>query len=424
MQLQSIDLTAHLMGLAVALGVGLLVGVERERSKRDEQPGVLAGIRTFALLGLMGAVASLIGEAAIYSATFFLTLIAASALSRRGSRDPGMTALVAMLLTFFIGILAMASAPLAAGLGVALALLLSHRRPLHRLSRQWLSERDVHDLLILAGAAFVILPLMPDRTIDPWTSLNPRRLWVLVVAMMAVASVGYLALRAFGARFGLALAGLASGFVSSTATVAAMGQRARENPALIAPAASAAVLSNVGTIVQLAVVLGTLAPALLARLLVPLIASGLIALAAAVVVSWRSWTTVGDVRALTGGRPFELWAVFRFVGVLAGIVLVCAVIRQYFGTASVPWLMIPAGLADVHAAAASAAQSLTSGQMHAPLASWCVALAFTANGVFKSALARITGGPAYAVRVVPCILAVLGAFALTLAATPSGPLIC
>ncbi|HVI56004.1 MAG TPA: DUF4010 domain-containing protein [Luteibacter sp.] len=415
---QVIDVSSHIVGLGVALAVGLLVGLERERSKRHEHLGALAGIRTFALLGLTGATAQLIGETGVYVAAFFLTLVAAAALVRGRGEELGMTAPLAMLMTFLIGVLAISSPPLAAGLGVALALILTHRGQLHRFSRQWLSQQELHDLLILAGAAFVILPLVPDRTIDPWASLNPRRLWALVVAVMAVASAGHVAVRAFGTRYGLSVAGLAGGFASSTATVVVMGGRVRDAPATAPAAAGAAVMSNVGTIVQLAIVIGSLSPAFLVRMSIPLIVAGGTAIVSAVLVSWRSWRTIGDVRSLGSARPFDPWEVIRFVGMLGGMVMLTAIIGQYAGARSVPWLMIPAGLADVHAAAASVAQSVAGGQLDVPLASWCVLLAFTVSTVFKSILAALKGGRAYAMRVVPCFTVVVGAFALALLLTP------
>jgi len=288
--------------------------------------------------------------------------------------------------------------------------------------RHWLSRRDIRDLLLLVGAAFVILPWLPDRNIDPWDSLNPRRLWTLVVAIMAISSGGYLALRVFGARFGLTVAGLAGGFASSTATIVAMGGRARDDPAWAPAAASAAVMSNVGTTVQLAIVIGSLAPTLLIRLSVPLTVAGTTAVVCAGLVSWRSWHALGHLRSLGKWRPFDRWSALRFVALVAGIVLVSAFIRHYAGDASVPWLVVPAALADVHAAAASVAQATASGQLGETFAAWCVLLAFATNAVFKCILAWTKGGPAYGRRVIPSIAAVVAVFAVALALTSTMPL--
>ncbi len=217
-------------------------------------------------------------------------------------------------------------------------------------------------------------------------------------------------------RIGLAVAGLAGGFASSTATVLAMGERARENPLLTATAAGAAILSNVGSLVQMAVVMGSLTPPLLDRLTVPLLAAGLTAVAGAALVGWGAHTAPA-ARTLAGSRPFRPWTVLRFVMVLAGMLLLTAIVRDRLGSDSLPWLMVPSGIADVHAAVASAAQSVASGQVDLRLASTCVLIAYASNAAFKCVLAYLRGGRRYALRVGPGTVAVLAAFAVALFAT-------
>ena len=279
-----------ILGLGVALGVGLLIGIERERAKGTGPRRAAAGVRTFMLLGLVGALAHLVGEIGTLVAGIFVTLAMLASYRRSQAADPGLTTEMAMLVTFFLGVLAMQAMPIAAGLGVVVALVLASKSTLHRFTRQVLSAQELHDLLLLTAAAFVVLPLLPDRTIDPWDAINPRKLWLLVVAVMAVSSAGYVALRAFGSRLGLALAGLAGGFVSSTATIAAMADRAKASPESSASFASAGLVSNVGTIIQLTIVLAALSPELLTHAAWPLAAAGVVAVGAAVVASWRTFS--------------------------------------------------------------------------------------------------------------------------------------
>ena len=127
---------------------------------------------------------------------------------------------------------------LAAGLGVAVAVVLSAKSRVHRFVRNVLTAQELHDALLLAAAAAIVLPLLPDRTIDPWGVLNLRKLWLLALLVMAINAGGHIALRSFGARRGLLLAGFAGGFASSTATIASMGTRAREHPELALACAS------------------------------------------------------------------------------------------------------------------------------------------------------------------------------------------
>ena len=412
-------LSDELLGLGVALGVGLLIGVERERAKGTGPRRAAAGIRTFTLLGLVGGLAHLVGDIGIAVAGGFVTLAMLASYRRSQGADPGLTTEVAMLATFFLGVLAMRAMPVAAGLGVVVALVLASKSTLHKFTRQVLSAQELHDLLLLTAAAFVVLPLLPDRTIDPWDAINPRKLWLLVVAVMAVSSAGYVALRAFGSRLGLALAGLAGGFVSSTATIAAMGDRAKASPKTSAAFASAGLVSNVGTIIQLTIVMAALSPELLGHAAAPLAASGVVAVAAAALASWRAFSSAGDGHELAGQRPFEPLRVLGFVAILAVIVLLAAIARHWLGAGSLPWVLAASGLADVHAATASAAQLVATGQVDTGQALFAVLAALTTNSLMKCVVAALRGGRDYALRVIPGIALMVVAFALAMALAPA-----
>jgi hypothetical protein len=148
------------------------------------------------------------------------------------ARDPGVTTEASLLLTLVLGGLAMREPAVASGVAVVVAILLAAPTRLHRFVSLVLTERELHDALIFAAAVVVVLPLMPNRYVGPFGAINPRVIWKIVVLMMSVSAAGYIAVRVLGARFGLPLAGLASGFASSAATVAAMGRRAKEQPEL------------------------------------------------------------------------------------------------------------------------------------------------------------------------------------------------
>lgn len=419
-RLPMLPLPDDILGLGVALGVGLLIGVERERSKGTGRRRAAAGVRTFALLGLVGGLAHLVGDIGVAVGGAFVVLAMLASYRHSRAADPGLTTEVAMLVTFFLGVLALRAMPVAAGLGVVVALVLASKSTLHRFTRQVLSAQELHDLLLLTAAAFVVLPLLPDRTIDRWDAINPRKLWLLVVAVMAVSSAGYVALRAFGSRLGLALAGLAGGFVSSTATIAAMGARARTSPQASAAFASAGLVSNVGTIIQLTIVLAALSPALLLSAAWPLAAAGVVAVGAAAVASWRAFDAPGDAgHNLAGKRPFEPLHVLGFVALLAVIVLLAAIARHWFGAGSLPWVLAASGLVDVHAASASAAQLVANGQVEADQALLALLAALSTNSAMKCVVAVFNGGRHYAWRVVPGIVLMVVAFAGAMLLAPT-----
>jgi uncharacterized membrane protein (DUF4010 family) len=249
-------LDSVIVNLAVALGIGLLIGAERERRKGKGPSRSPAGIRTFAVASLAGAVSFATGgELLLAVTTAGAIILTAVAYFRSRSNDPGLTSEIALILTVLLGGLSMRQPTLAAGVAVTLAALLASRIRLHHFVRSVLTEREVTDGLILAGATLVVLPLLPDQQIGPYGALNPRSIWIIVILVMAISAAGYILVRTLGDRFGLAIAGLASGFISSVATIGAMGTRGRTSPAVLGAAVAGAVLSTVATILQMCAVL-------------------------------------------------------------------------------------------------------------------------------------------------------------------------
>ncbi|HSX60862.1 MAG TPA: DUF4010 domain-containing protein, partial [Tahibacter sp.] len=345
----------QLFGLVAALGGGLLVGIGREREKAQAGREA-AGVRSFAVVALGGAIAMLLGPVALAVAGAAVAAMTVASYWHSAEHDPGVVTELALLVTFLLGALAQSHAQLAAALFVALAVVLESKTSLHRFTRQVLSEQELSDALLLAAAALIVLPLLPDRAIDPWQVLNPRKLWLFVVLVMSINAAGYVALRVFGAGRGLALAGLLGGFVSSAATIAGMGQRASADAHALPGCIAAALLSCIATVVQLALILFALAPALLADLAVPLIAAGLAAAAVAGWFVWRSRAADEDAPPAALGRPFALRQALLFVAIVAAALLLSTALRRWFGDGGVLAAAAAAGFADVHAAAVSLAQ--------------------------------------------------------------------
>jgi uncharacterized membrane protein (DUF4010 family) len=200
-----------IVNLAVALGVGLLIGAERERRKGEGPSRSPAGIRTFTVASLAGAISFIVGgELLLAIATAGVIILTAVAYWRGREDDPGLTTEIVLIVTVLLGGLSMQKPALAAGLAVTVAVLLALRTPLHRLVGTVLTEDELKDALIFAGATLVILPLVPDRPMGPYGALNPHSIWILVILVMAISAAGYVAVRVLGARYGLPIAGLAS----------------------------------------------------------------------------------------------------------------------------------------------------------------------------------------------------------------------
>jgi uncharacterized membrane protein (DUF4010 family) len=404
--------SAELYGYGVAFAIGLLIGIERERSKGEGPGRAAAGVRTFILVALTGAIAQRLGGVGIAVGGGFVALAALASYRRSRAEDPGLTTEVAMLVTFLLGVLAMTALPVAAGLGVVVALVLASKTSLHRFVRDTLTEQELHDALLLVAAAVVVLPLLPDRAIDPWQALNPHTLWLLVVLVMAINAAGYVALRLLGAGAGLALAGFIGGFVSSTATIAAMGDRARASPQWIAQCASAALCSNIPTILMLGVVVGALSPPLLVSLMWPLILAGLAAMLSAWLVHARNASTVVEHRAVAPGRPFEPRHALIFAAIVSAILLLSAGVHRWLGDTGV-WIAAGvSGLADLHAASASVAQMTANGTIAVADAGWPVFIALIANSLSKLLMAWLRGGRGFFLRLLPGVVLIVVAFAV------------
>src|SRR5450756_742946 len=183
-------------------------------------------------------------------ATSGVIVLVAVAYWRGHENDPGLTTEVALTVAVLLGGLSMQRPGLAGGLGVVVVVLLAAKSRLHQFVGSILTEDELQDALIFAGATLVVLPLVPDRPMGPYGALNPHSIWLLVILVMAISAAGYIAVRLLGTRSGLPIAGLASGFISSTATLGAMGTRAEKSADALAAAVAGAVLSTVATIVQ------------------------------------------------------------------------------------------------------------------------------------------------------------------------------
>lgn len=408
------DIDPRLTGLAAALGIGLLIGIERERRKGEGPARAAAGLRTFTLTSLLGALAMLLGgDATLAVLAAVVGVLAIVSYRRSREDDPGLTTEIALVLTFMLGALAMHDARLAIGIGVLVAIALAARSQLHRFVVRVLSEQEVHDGLLLAAAALVILPLVPDRTVDPLGAINPRTLWTLAVLMMAINACGHIALRAAGPALGLTFAGFASGFVSSTATIAAMGAEARRDPALRAGAVSGAVLSSLATVVYLAVLLAATSPAVLRAMALPLLAAGVAAAAYGLLIALRS-VRKRDGDTPPPGRPFNPRLAMLFAATMGVLLLITAFLTDRYGASGAGLAAALAGFADAHSAAAAVASLQAGGRITAEQAVLPILAGFTTNASSKLIVAVTTGDRAFALQVVPGVLLSVGAAWLTL----------
>jgi uncharacterized membrane protein (DUF4010 family) len=397
--------------LAAALAVGLLIGVERERNKGQGPRRAAAGVRTFTLISLAGAISlELGGPPAFLLVAAVIGLFAAISYVRTFRHDAGLTTEVAMVVTVLLGGLALNEPQIAGALAVVVTIILAARTKVHDWINNVLTDEEIRDGLVLLAAALVILPLLPEKPVDPWGVVDLRKLWTLAVLVMAINGLGYIAVRALGAKVGLALAGLFSGFVSSTATIGAMGSRAKARAELRGSAVAGAAASSVATVVQLAIVVGLVSMPTLQMLLPSLLLAGLTAVGYAALFTLRSVreTTQADIAP---GRPFSPKTALLFVLVVGAALAISTALTQWLGDNGLLIATGVAGLGDSHAAAISAASLAAGGQTGVPMAVVAVLIGFSTNAISKTVVAFSLGDRRFAFQLLPgIVLMVLAAW--------------
>jgi uncharacterized membrane protein (DUF4010 family) len=395
----------NLTGFLVALGAGLLIGIERERRKGTGPQRALAGVRSFTLVSFSGALAqSLDQPLLVLVGALFVVGLNLVAYWRSSDADPGVTTELALFFTDLIGITAMQQPVLAAGLAVATAILLAARNRLHNFSVQLLSTTELRDALVLAGAVLIVLPLLPDQNVQWLAGTNPRRLWMLAVIFMVLEAAGYIALRIAGPKLGLALSGLASGFISSTATIATLGTRSRAEPALRRPCIAGALFSCIATVVQMMLVVVAVNAPLL-NMFLPTLGAGLVTAVAVASLSMRGQHLPPTDKAPS--RVFNLWHAVGFALLMSVATALLALAQSRFGALAIPVGAALGGFFDAHASSASALSMVASGRYPAALALLPVLLALTSNSVSKLVVAFVAGGIHYGLRVGAGLLALL-----------------
>lgn len=391
------------LDLAVALGIGLLIGAERERKKGDGRSRSAAGIRTFTIASLLGAVSIKINFWLLVVSLICVTIFAAIAYFNRKDEDPGLTTEITLVFTVILGGLAMSAALLAAGLAVAAAILLASKEPIHGFVRAAITKDEMIDFLILAAATLIVLPIVPDAFIGPFDAINPRNLWLIVILVMLISALGHLALRWLGGRIGLPIVGLVSGFISSIATVGAMGERAKEAPALIGSAVAGAILSCLATILQLALLLAAIHPPTLQALAAPLIFGGVTVAIYGLVITLNSFHEKG-AEMNKPSRAFSLKTALILASVIAVVLVTSAALKVWFGQAGLVVASGLAGLADVHAPTISVASLAAAGKLGVDSAAIPILVAFSINAASKAVAAIVSGGKEFSKIVIPGLI--------------------
>jgi len=406
--------------LGLALAIGLLVGLERGWRERAEPAGSrTAGIRTFGTIGLLGgacaALTMAFGTSAVFGAAFLgFALVFGWFKFHEGRHDDdfSVTGVVAALLVFALGGLAVAGDyRAAAAAGATLAGLLASRDVLHAALRQ-ISWVELRSAMVLAAMTAVVLPLLPDRAIDPWGGLNPRQIWLFTVLIAAISFLGYIAVRVLGPARGLLVSGLAGALVSSTAVTIAFARSASEG-AGARPLAGAAALAAMVSILRVCVVTLLVEPAVLPVVGPPALAAAAVFAAAGLLLAFRGESEGGGAAPR---NPFSLGALLLFALLFAVVATASAAIVDLFGSGSLLLTSALSGSFDVDVASLSALRLFDRG-VPVSTVGHAVLAALGANALGKVALAMSAGPAAFWLPLLVTTLAAAAAGIAVLAAT-------
>lgn len=382
----------HVPAFLTSLMIGLLIGLERERS-----PVAKAGLRTFTLTALLGTLTALLASKAdspwILAAGFLVVaaMIVGAYLEGPPIEDPGTTTEAALVFCFGLGAMVWyGETTLAVMLAIVTTILLHYKPELQNLSKS-LSRTDLQSVLQFAVLSFVILPILPDRNFGPYGALNPYQIWLMVVLISGVSLAGYAALRLVGQQYGAPLLGVFGGLASSTATTLVYARHGKGGEKFARLAAVVIMIASLVVLVRLAVLSSVVSPRIVVYML-PVLAGGLVLGGAVTYLLWRNINRDGDLPMPKITNPTEIKVSLSF-GLLYAIVLVCAAwLSDYAGSGGLYALALVSGLTDVDAITLSSLRLFELGKLNPEQTVSAITIAYLANMGFKLGLVAVVGG--------------------------------
>ncbi len=379
-------MTEVFLNFLTALGLGLLVGLQRERSA-----AAFAGFRTFGLAALLGAVCSRLagpaGSGLVIGGLLALAVLMAAAnliRARSPDYDPGLTTEVALLLMFLVGALAgTGERMLAVVLGATTAVLLHLRPQLHSLARG-LGDADMRAIMQFVVVALVVLPVLPDANFGPFAVLNPHRMWWMVVLITGISLASYVAFKLLGPRGGIFAAGLLGGLISSTATTVTAAKRSRSEAGNVGPATLVILLASTVVFGRVLLLIASVAPGQFGTIAPPVAAMLGVMLALALFTWWRDGRKAESTAH--AGNPTELKVALLFAVLYGAVLLAVAAAKHWFGDTGLFAVAVLSGLTDMDAITLSTAQLSAAGEVDPAIAGRVILTASLANIAFKTAM--------------------------------------
>lgn len=385
---------------SVALAVGLLIGLERGWQERDDKHESAAGLRTHALIAMLGAIWGAIslkigasGGITLGLAFAVVALIVAVYRYREIEQQGtyGSTTVIAALTAFALGAFAMVGdVQAAAAVGVAVTALLSLKRALQEwlLKLTWIELRSA---IVLLAMSFILLPVLPNRPVEELLGLNPYEIWLMTVMIAAISFAGYIAVRIAGQKRGILITGVAAGLVSSTAVTVTLARLAKEYPDQRNIATAGALAAGTTMMTRVAAIVGIFNQQLLLALLPPLVAAASVTGLAAYLLVSRQTAAASSSDEMRLKNPFELGTILKFGALLALIMLLADLVKSTAGPTGLLGLAAISGIADVDAITLTMSRQ-AGVDTSLNVAAQAIAIAVFVNTVSKAGIAWMTGG--------------------------------
>lgn len=393
----------------IALLIGALVGIEREKHKRNEHPKEFGGLRTFILFSLFGAISAWLTLELETAWLFIAALLAASAIiitayileNRKAAVELGLTSELSAITVFLLGGAAMFDQTAIAGaLGIVTATVLTFRKHLHAIVLT-IGNDDLYAGLKLLIASFIVLPLLPNSPIDPWQAINPYKLWLLVILISSMSLVGYVAVRWLGSARGTAITGIFGGLASSTATSMSFARSSRtdKDPLAGDTLAAGILIAWLVMFVRVVIMVAIVYMPLLVSLARPFI---LMSVTTAIIAGIFYWRGAQRVRPLEEKQvevtnPFSLVSAMQFGLLFAAVLLLVKITQAYAPEQGMYFLAALAGLTDVDAITLSLLEFARDGN-NTRLAVSAIIIASLSNTLMKCILVLTLGSRALALR--------------------------
>ena len=406
------ELAAPVQAFGTALGIGLLIGMERER-----RPEASAGLRTFALVAMLGCLFALLGEKTggpwlLVAGVLVISgsMIASNFSAQQEEKYRGFTSEAAVIITYGLGAAVwFGYASLAVMLAITTTILLYFKAELRQFSVRT-TPKDINSILQFAVLSLVILPILPSQDFGPYNAINPRQVWYMVVLISGLALASSLALRIVGARHGAALLGIFGGLASSTATTMMFSRHARDHAHLVRMSAIVILIANIMVMIRIGIVAGIVAPTLILPV-ATVFACGIVPGLALTLYSWRTLVAAGDLPMPEVKNPTELKTAVSFGLLYAVVLLASAWLQDIAGNSGVFIVAMVSGLTDADASVLSSLRMFNLQKLAGDGAVIAVTLALMANLVFKIGLVLSIGGTNLARHALPGLLAIGGGMA-------------